>query len=148
MDTANINSINEAPIRKYQFVTEKSFLTRLFSETKIRTFKIEEPVLGTLQRLCLFDEFSDDPIPEVNEHIPLKYAWNSAKILALATMNNLWGNMLLTQLFALYLLWKLPVRRIISINRAYTIYLANLEDFAKSISMLNDLGRILNAQKN
>ena len=137
----------EAPIRRYRFEIQKSLLTRLFSKTNTRTFNLEEPVLGTLQRISCFDEFSDDPIPGANERIPFKYAWNSAKILALVTMNNLWGNMLLTQVFALYLLWKLPARRIISINRAYTIYLANLEDFARSITMLNDLGRILNGTK-
>lgn len=128
--------------RGVEFTTPR-MITGLFSKKKERVHLIQQPYLGTLDRLSAefiqmdFSEtrLKEDPMNE-SKRLTLANARRCARIVAIAVLNNEFKIRFLTSFLTWYLLWRVTPSKLLQLTLLINS-MSNVGDFTASIRLLS-----------
>lgn len=124
------------------FTVPRRSIWRRFGKPE-RTFVIQQPYLGTLDRLSVeflkmgFDQtaLEADPMNEARR-LTAENANRCARIVAIAVLNSRWKIKWLTGLLAYYLRWRITPQKMLNLTMLIN-QISNVADFINSIRFLS-----------
>lgn len=141
--TAERNELDVLTGQPVRFRVPMRSILRRFSKTRERAFILEQPYLGTLDRLSAEyirleldeDAFNENPFAE-SKRVVAQNAQRAARIVAIAVLNSHWKIKWLLGIYTRYFLWRINTQKLSEL--ILLIYpMASLVDFTHAIRYLS-----------